>query len=69
VIIDQSRAFQFGHSLKDLGKKDTHMTKIDDPAPLMKLFETRWQAGSIVSLSVPNKNFYEFPLAGTDETS
>lgn len=42
VIIDGTAAFHVGHSIKDLGKKDTNVSPVEEVAPLKKLFEQRW---------------------------
>jgi hypothetical protein len=42
VVCDASRAYHIGHSLKDLGKKDTQINVVDDVASVVALFEARW---------------------------
>lgn len=42
IIIDGTSAYHFGHSIKDLGKKDTHVSPVEEVGPLKKLFEERW---------------------------
>lgn len=43
VIVDGAKAFLFGHSLKDLGKKDTHITTLQNVSQQVRLFEERWK--------------------------
>ena len=45
VIIDRSEAYHFGHSLKDLEKKDAQVNKSLHPAQLVAMFDDRWNAG------------------------
>ena len=47
IIIDSQRCYAVGHSLKDLGSKDTAVTEAPDPNSVMKLFEQRWSAAQI----------------------
>jgi hypothetical protein len=47
IIIDRSAAYAVGHSLKDLGSKDTIITEAPDPNSVMKFFEQRWNAAHI----------------------
>lgn len=42
IILDKSMGYHLGHSVKDLGKKDTQLSPIDDIRPLLLLFEERW---------------------------
>lgn len=42
IIVDGSSAYHVGHSIKDLGKKDTNVSPVSDISPLKKLFEQRW---------------------------
>ena len=42
IIIDGGTAYHVGHSIKDLGKKDTNVSSVSDVSPLKKLFEQRW---------------------------
>jgi hypothetical protein len=42
VIVDGAAGYHFGHSIKDLGKKDTHVSPVEDIEPLRRLFEERW---------------------------
>lgn len=43
VIVDGAKAFLFGHSLKDLGKRDTHITTLQNVSQQVQLFEERWK--------------------------
>src|SRR5262245_52896149 len=43
ILCDDNKAFHIGHSLKDLGQKDTHINVIQDPRPLFQLFQERWK--------------------------
>ena len=38
-------ALHIGHSLKDLGTKDTQINLVADAAPQFRLFEERWARG------------------------
>jgi len=49
VFIDGKVAYQFGHSIKDLGKRDTRISKVQDVASALALFEKRWAKGTAVS--------------------
>jgi len=42
IIIDGTSAYHLGHSIKDLGKKDTHISPVKDVISLKELFEERW---------------------------
>lgn len=42
ILWDGKRALHVGHSLKDLGKKDTQISVVKDPRPQFGLFEDRW---------------------------
>ncbi len=42
IIVDGTSAYHFGHSIKDLGKKDTHVSPVEKIDPLKSLFEERW---------------------------
>jgi hypothetical protein len=44
IIIDHNRAYVVGHSLKDVGSKDTTLTDAPDPKSVIDLFEERWTA-------------------------
>jgi hypothetical protein len=44
IIVDHSRAYVVGHSLKDVGSKDTTLTDAPDPKSVIDLFEERWNA-------------------------
>lgn len=48
VLCDLTRAYHVGHSLKDLGKKDTQINLVDDPATVVALFEARWSTAKPV---------------------
>jgi hypothetical protein len=47
VIIDSLSAYSVGHSLKDLGSKDSVIAEFADPGTLSKLFEDRWAVAEI----------------------
>ena len=48
VMWDGAKGFHIGHSIKDLGTKDTQLNLIKDPQKQLELFESRWdQATSI----------------------
>jgi hypothetical protein len=38
ILLDGSRALHVGHSLKDLGHKDTQINVVKDPHPVFRLF-------------------------------
>lgn len=42
IIVDGNTAYHVGHSIKDLGKKDTNVSAVKDIGPLKSLFEKRW---------------------------
>ncbi len=44
VIIDRTTAYTVGHSMKDLGSRDTVVTEAPDPKSVIDLFEDRWNA-------------------------
>lgn len=46
VLWDKVAGATFGHSLKDLGKKDAQVTWLKDAAEQWRLFETRWAAAT-----------------------
>jgi hypothetical protein len=43
IIVDNTTAYTLGHSLKDLGSKDTVITLAPDSLPIIELFKKRWQ--------------------------
>jgi hypothetical protein len=47
IIIDRRSAYTVGHSLKDLGSKDTAVTEAPDPNSVIKLFEDRWDTAQV----------------------
>jgi hypothetical protein len=47
VIIDGLAGYSVGHSLKDLGSKDSVIGKSPDPGTLIKLFEERWAVAEV----------------------
>ncbi len=49
VLWDKSNCFHIGHSIKDLGTKDTQLNRITNPAVQLKLFEGRWAESSPIS--------------------
>jgi len=44
IIIDRTTAYMVGHSMKDLGSRDTAVTEPPDPKSVIDLFEERWNA-------------------------
>ena len=44
IIIDRTTAYMVGHSMKDLGSRDTAVTEAPDPKSVIDLFEERWNA-------------------------
>jgi hypothetical protein len=46
IIIDSTVVYSAGHSLKDLGSKDTVLTLSPDPANIVQSFEQRWVAAT-----------------------
>jgi hypothetical protein len=44
IIIDRTTAYMVGHSMKDLGSRDTAVTEAPDPKSVIDLFEDRWNA-------------------------
>jgi hypothetical protein len=42
IIIDGTKAFHVGHSIKDLGKKDTNVSAVENVSELKRLFGQRW---------------------------
>jgi hypothetical protein len=42
IIWDHAHGFHIGHSIKDLGTKDTQLNHINDPYAQQKMFEERW---------------------------
>ena len=48
VLIDLRTGYHLGHSIKDLGKKDTQISRITDIEPHCKLFEQRWSEAKVV---------------------
>lgn len=46
IIVDSTSAYSAGHSLKDLGSKDTVRTLSPDPKGLAEIFEQRWAAAT-----------------------
>lgn len=48
VIWDNSRGYHLGHSIKDLGKKDTQLNLIKEPRKQMALLEKRWDEATSV---------------------
>ncbi len=55
IIIDRSSAYVVGHSLKDLGSKDTALTEAPDPNSVINLFEDRWNAATGLGLAPSTK--------------
>jgi hypothetical protein len=49
ILWDNTRALHLGHSLKDLGKKDTQINVVQDPRPQFALFEDRWKTATVVT--------------------
>jgi hypothetical protein len=44
IIIDRTTAYMVGHSMKDLGSRDTAVTEAPAPKSVIDLFEERWNA-------------------------
>jgi hypothetical protein len=42
ILWDRKAGVHLGHSIKDLGKKDTQVNKIADVGKQLQLFEDRW---------------------------
>jgi hypothetical protein len=42
ILWDDSRGVHLGHSIKDLGEKDTQVTVLKTPGEQYRLFEERW---------------------------
>jgi len=42
IIVDGTSAYHVGHSIKDLGKKDSNVSPLENVPSLNKLFEERW---------------------------
>src|SRR5439155_6568453 len=42
IIVDKTAGYHLGHSVKDLGKKDTQISPIANIKPQLDLFEQRW---------------------------
>ncbi len=49
VLWDGARGFHIGHSLKDLGTKDTQLNLIVNPKQQLKLFEGRWRQATTIT--------------------
>jgi len=49
ILWDENRGVHIGHSIKDLGKKDTQLNLIKDSRPQYKMFEDRWTGADIVT--------------------
>lgn len=43
ILQDRKSGFHVGHSIKDLGKKDTRVNRITDVPKYLKLFDDRWE--------------------------
>jgi hypothetical protein len=48
IIIDRTTAYMVGHSMKDLGSRDTAVTEAPDPKSVIDLFEDRWNAAQVL---------------------
>jgi hypothetical protein len=42
ILVDKTTGYHVGHSVKDLGKKDTQISPIANVQPHLDLFEQRW---------------------------
>jgi hypothetical protein len=49
MLWDGTRALHIGHSLMDLGKKDTQISVVKDPRPQFGLFDERWAKANEVA--------------------
>jgi hypothetical protein len=49
ILLDGSRAFHVGHSLKDLGRKDTQINVVKNPRLQFRLFEERWEKANAIT--------------------
>jgi hypothetical protein len=49
VLWDGSKGFHIGHSIKDLGTKDTQLNLIKDPKQQLQLFESRWSHATAIT--------------------
>ncbi len=48
IIVDGSTAYHVGHSIKDLGKKDSNVSPVSDIGSLKSLFEQRWAEAKLL---------------------
>jgi hypothetical protein len=49
ILVDKTTGYHLGHSVKDLGKKDTQISPIDIVKPQLDLFEKRWAEAELVT--------------------
>jgi len=54
IIIDGASAYHFGHSIKDLGKKDTHVSPVEEVRPFKGTFRREMDGGQIAGSKVKN---------------
>lgn len=48
ILWDGAMGIHLGHSLKDLGQKDTQLNRIESPIENFKLFEQRWSEANTI---------------------
>jgi hypothetical protein len=48
ILLDKSSGFHIGHSIKNLGEKDTQVNLIKNPMEQIALFEERWNEAKII---------------------
>ncbi len=49
ILWDRSQGVHLGHSIKDLGTRDTRVSKLQTPTQQFKLFEERWAKAASVA--------------------
>lgn len=49
ILWDRAHGLHLGHSIKDLGKKDTQLNLLKDPSNQWELFEQRWKESRPIS--------------------
>ena len=49
ILWDGAQVLHVGHSLKDLGTKDTQINFVADPEPQVRFFEERWAGARLTS--------------------
>jgi hypothetical protein len=48
ILLDNSSGYHIGHSIKNLGEKDTQVNLIKNPMEQIALFEERWSEAKII---------------------